>query len=142
VSLDGRLPYVDEHRLVVAAPRSQVWTGLRHYVDGFLAGAERSLLARLLGTHPRAGFEVASAVPGSRLDLTGRHRFSCYRLVFELADAAGEQTLLTARTYAAFPGLHGRVYRALVIGTRAHVVATNHILRSVQRATTEHQEPA
>jgi hypothetical protein len=142
MSPDDRLPYVDEHRLVVAAPRGQVWTGLRHYVDAFLADAERSLLARLLDTHPRAGFEVASAVAGSRLDLTGRHRFSRYRLVFELADAAGEQTLLTARTYAAFPGLHGRVYRSLVIGTRAHVVATNHILRGVRRATTEHREPA
>jgi hypothetical protein len=66
--------------------------------------------------------------------MAGRHRFSRYRLVFELVDAADNETQLSARTYAEFPGLQGRVYRALVIGTRVHVLATNQILRSVRRA--------
>ena len=66
--------------------------------------------------------------------MAGRHRFSHYRLVFELVDAADDETHLSARTYAEFPGLRGRVYRALVIGTRLHVLATNQILRSVRRA--------
>lgn len=135
MSPDEELPFVDEHRIAIAASRARVWDGLRRYVDSFLADAEHSVLGRLLGTEPRPGFEIASEVPHAELDLTGRHRFSRYRLVFELSDAAGDRTLLTARTYAAFPGPHGRVYRALVIGTRAHVVATNRILRSVRRAT-------
>ena len=66
--------------------------------------------------------------------MAGRHRFSRYRLVFELVDAADDETQLSARTYAEFPGLRGRAYRALVIGTRLHVLATNQILRSVRRA--------
>jgi hypothetical protein len=65
--------------------------------------------------------------------MAGRHRFSQYRLVFDLSGIPNGETLLGARTYAAFPGVHGRAYRALVIGSRAHVVATRHILRSVQR---------
>lgn len=129
------LPFVDEHRITVAAAREWVWAGLRRYVDSLLADTERSILARWLDTEPRSGFRIASVVEPSQLHLTGRHRFSRYRLVFELVDAPGGQTLLTARTYAAFPGPHGRAYRALVIGTRAHVVAANHILRGVRRAS-------
>ena len=42
-------------------------------------------------------------------------------------------TELRAVTDAAFPGPHGRVYRALVISSGGHTVATNRILRSVRR---------
>ena len=90
-------------------------------------------LARILGTEPRAGFEIEREVPRQQLSMAGRHRFSRYRLVFELSDVADGATQLSARTYAEFPGLRGRVYRALVIGTRAHVVATKQILRSIRR---------
>ena len=40
------------------------------------------------------------------------------------------------QTYAAFPGVRGRVYRALVIGSQGHAVATNGMLRSVRRLVT------
>lgn len=52
-----------------------------------------------------------------------------------LRDAPGGGTLLRATTYAEFPGLRGRGYRALVIGSRLHVVATRGMLRSVARAS-------
>ena len=64
--------------------------------------------------------------------LSGRHRFSRYALVLEI-DPSGEQTVLRARTFAAFPGPHGRVYRLLVISSRAHVVATRRILASIRK---------
>lgn len=131
-SVKTELPYIDEHAIRVAEPRDRVWTALNRYVESSLAGAERSPLTKILGTEPRGGFEIAEAVPVERLALVGRHRFSRYRLVFELADADGG-TQLRAQTYAVFPGIHGRAYRALVIGTRLHVVATNHLLRSVRR---------
>ena len=77
--------------------------------------------------HPAAGRAPAGRLRGEprrcraeRLVLTGRHRFSRYALVFEL-EPLGEHTVLKALTYAVFPGLHGRVYRLLVIGSRAHV---------------------
>jgi hypothetical protein len=37
-----------------------------------------------------------------------------------------------AETRAAFPGLQGRAYRALVIGTRGHVLAVRRLLRAVK----------
>jgi hypothetical protein len=82
---------------------------------------------------PRAGFEIAERASPDRLTLVGRHRFARYQLAFDLTDAADGTTHLRATTHAEFPGLRGRAYRTLVIGTRAHVVATTRILRSIRR---------
>ncbi|ORW66832.1 SRPBCC family protein [Mycolicibacter senuensis] len=128
------LPYIDEHTVDVAAPRQLVWSGLRRYVESLLDGAERNPLVALLGPQPRAGFAVAESVEQQRLSLTGRHRFSRYRLVFALSDAPDGGTRVHALSYAAFPGLRGRVYRGLVIGTRLHVVATNYMLHGIRAA--------
>jgi hypothetical protein len=132
VVVGGRvaLPFIDEISLEVAAPRDEVWSRLERF-------AQRSLLSsggpfhRVLGTEPRPGFEVAASVPGERLELTGRHRFSRYRLEFTLNDSAPGTTRLAARSFAEFPGAHGRAYRALVIGTRLHVLATRGMLRAI-----------
>jgi hypothetical protein len=127
------LPFVDEHTVKIAASRDAVWTALRRYVATSLRVGNGGPLAKILGTRPPAGFEVAESRPNERLTLVGRHRFSRYMLAFELTDASDRVTLLSARTHAAFPGVHGRVYRALVIGTHAHVIATRHVLRSIRR---------
>ncbi len=129
------LPYLDQHALRIDAPRRQVWIALQRYTEAMLRSVEHNPLLVLLGPNPRAGFEVAERIEQQRLSLAGRHRFSRYRLVFELSDAPGGATRVQARSYAAFPGILGRGYRALVVGTRLHVVATNHLLRGI-RATT------
>ncbi len=134
---DGELPFVDEHTIRIAASRDLVWTALQRYAVSSLRITEGSPLARVLGTEPAAGFEISERTPGERLTLVGRHRFSRYLLSFEVTEAGNGDTRLHALTYAAFPGVTGRVYRALVIGTRAHVVATNHILRSIRRLSLE-----
>jgi hypothetical protein len=134
---NGELPYVDEHAVRIAASREQVWIALQHYAATSLRLSDRSPLARLLGTEPRAGFEVAESAPTESLTLVGSHRFSRYMLRFELSDAGEGATQLRAQTYAVFPGFGGRVYRAMVIGSRAHVVATNRMLRSVRRRSRE-----
>ena len=79
------------------------------------------------------GFEVTSAEPARELVLEGSHRFSNYRLAFVIEPAAGSGSRLRAITHAEFPGLGGRVYRALVIGTRGHVVAVRNMLRAIRR---------
>ncbi len=132
--MDTDLPFVDEHRTTVEAPVEVVWRGLRTYVERLLGATDGSLVTRLLGTRPSAGFEVSAEVPEERLVLSGRHRFSRYALVFEV-DPAGEQTVLRALTYAVFPGPQGRVYRMLVIGSRAHVVATRRMLASIRKTS-------
>ncbi|RAV00488.1 hypothetical protein [Mycolicibacter senuensis] len=130
--MSNELPYIDEHTVRVDASRQAAWVGLRRYVESLLRGAQRNPLVALLGPQPRAGFDVAESVEQQRLSLAGRHRFSRYRLIFELSDAPGGGTCVHARSYAEFPGLHGSVYRALVIGTRLHVVATNYMLRGIR----------
>lgn len=130
-SAGAELPFVDEHSITIDASRAIVWTALRRHVATSLR-VDRSPLAWVLGTQPAAGFEISELRPGERLTLVGRHRFSRYELAFDLSEA-GCGTTLTARTRAAFPGVHGRVYRAVVIGTRGHAVATRRILRAVGR---------
>lgn len=127
------LPYVDTHTVSVDASPDQVWRALRAYADRALLGPHRPVVRRLLGTRPDSGFAVASEDPGRRLELAGRHRFSRYVLVFELADAAAGGTDLSAVTYAVFPHVHGFAYRTLVIGSHLHVVATRAMLRSIAR---------
>ena len=125
------LPHIDDHELRIDAPADVVYPVLREYVDSIGAKEER-VLALLLGTDPPSGFEVVEEVPGRLVRLAGRHRFSRYQLLFELDEVPGG-VILRARSYGEFPGLRGRVYRAAVIGSRGHVVATRHLLKQVQR---------
>jgi hypothetical protein len=79
------------------------------------------------------GFAVTEVEPPHLLTLRGGHRFSDYELRFELERLTSGGTRLRAKTSAAFPGLKGRVYQALVIGTRAHRVAVRRLLAQVAR---------
>lgn len=87
------------------------------------------MLARLLGCEPAhstaefagrlgetvPGFRVVESDPGRRLPLRGRHRFADYALTFVL-----NGDCLRAQTHAAFLGVLGRLYRAVVIGSGGH----------------------
>lgn len=143
------LPYVDEHHVEVAAPSEVVWRAVGACLPRDVAVR---IGAAVLGTVPRRargdaladggavpGFEVVEAVPGRRLVLGGRHRFSAYSLTFELTDR-GATTRLAAVTHARFPGLHGRAYRAAVIGSGAHRILTRRWLERIRR-TAERARP-
>jgi hypothetical protein len=123
-----RLPYIDEHAITVDANREDTW----------------SALLRTLCRDPQDpstvpfGFALDEARQPERFALKGRHPFAVYRLAFELdADENGAEkgaprrTRLRALTWAAFPGIHGRIYRALVIGTGAHRFVTRRMLKRV-----------
>ncbi|MGH3484677.1 MAG: hypothetical protein ACRDPQ_15765 [Nocardioidaceae bacterium] len=141
--VEGDLPYIDEHRVLVSAPAPAVWRALADH----LAHPRRpaGAYAHLVAADPRRtsgqlldegatvpGFAVADVVPEQSVRLAGRHLFSRYALVLTL-EAQPDGTLLSARTYAEFPGLHGRAYRVLVIGSGAHRVMVGRILRDVRR---------
>ncbi len=79
------------------------------------------------------GFHVELAEPGRELALAGRHRFSSYALIFRLDRLDAGRTRLRAETRADFPRLKGSVYRALVIGTRGHVLVTRRLLDAAKR---------
>jgi hypothetical protein len=144
-----QLPYIDEHSITIDATREQVWDVLAPTLRADFGGAASAPLARLLGLAPARsrgnwhgrlrpgdalpGFAVAETHAPERLALCGRHRFSRYALVFELDATGGARCALRAQTWAEFPGLTGRVYRALVIGSGGHRLVVRRLLRNVAR---------
>ena len=142
-----RLPHVDEHDTTIEARPGAAWDALLRVVEGSFASPRAGRGARLLGcadleaAGPRPlaagsslpGFHVERAEPARELALRGSHRFSDYALIFRLDELDGGLTRLRAETRASFPGLKGRVYRALVIGTRGHVLVVRCLLGAVRR---------
>ncbi|MEE6135500.1 hypothetical protein SKC41_04040 [Mycobacterium sp. 050128] len=124
-----RLPYIDEHAITIDANRAVTW----------------SALLCVLCRDPRdpggvpIGFVLDEARAPERLALKGRHLFAVYRWVFELEAEAADRTRMRAITWAAFPGVHGRIYRALVIGTGAHRVVTRGTLKRIAAAALRDQ---
>jgi hypothetical protein len=137
-----QLPYIDEHSQPVDAPADMIWRALLKVLRRNMGGS--APIARILGCDPVQGtaefagrpgeavpgFRVVEAEPGQRLALRGRHRFSNYALTFVL-----DGNRLRAQTHAAFPGVLGRLYRALVIGSGGHRLVTRRLLRQIARAT-------
>jgi hypothetical protein len=146
-----RLPYIDTLSAEVDASSEATWAAL----VGFWAATARSPFAhyaRLVGCDPAQasrkwceaggsalrpgatvpGFTVVVARAPDLLRLTGRHRFARYELTFALSPE-GSGTRLSAETRAAFPGLAGAVYRALVISSGGHELAVRRLLGQVGR---------
>lgn len=128
----SQLPYLDEHTTDIAADADEVWTALLATVDRLgMAGYARIVGCAdhsASGPRPLAegstipGFRVAALVPATELALEGRHRFSSYALIFRIDRLGVGRSRLRAESRGVFPGLFGRVYRLLVIGTGGHVV--------------------
>lgn len=136
-------PFVDEHRVRIAARPEAVWEALAAVLAATPPGT--GLYAGLIGAEPRAasgellavgatvpGFRVSAAEAARSAQLSGGHLFSRYTLDLALTDAAGG-CVLSAATRARFPGPHGRLYRALVIGSGAHRLVVQRLLQAVRR---------
>ncbi len=138
------LPFIDRHCVVTDSSLANTWNGLVRVLASRLRGG--GWIARGLGCEPTKGtvrfrgrrgeavpgFRVHVSEPGRSLVLRGRHRFAHYRLSFLLD---GER--LCAETYAEFPGLKGRIYRAAVIGSGGHKWVVRWVLRKVALASRE-----
>jgi hypothetical protein len=137
------LPFIDEHSVEVAASPERVWSALRQTLSPSGARA-REWFARLLGASQTrshgdplepgstiTGFRIVRARAPVELVLEGEHRFSRYALTFHLEALPAGRSRVRAETRAAFPGIRGGAYRALVIGTRAHVLVTKRLLHAV-----------
>jgi hypothetical protein len=131
------LPFIDEHRTHVDTTPERTWDAVVKLVRSRLARPAPALLAALWRLEPASGFAVAEEAAPHHLALRGHHRFSRYELSFDV-DAGPDGVMLTARTSAVFPGIAGRAYRALVIGTGGHRIIVRrmleHIARSAERA--------
>lgn len=130
--MSERPAYVDEHATSIPTPPEAAHAAVRAEVEHLLGRWGRSPLTRLLGTAPRAGFEIAEDDPPRLVSLAGRHRFSRYVLDFRVEPTTTGASI-TAVTFADFPGPHGRVYRMLVIGSRGHVLAVRRLLAGIRR---------
>lgn len=142
-----RLPHIDEHSVEIAAGPEATWEALLRVAEGSFGSTATGRVARLLGcadvdtSGPRPlaagsafpGFHVEQADRQAELALAGSHRFSDYALIFRLEELDGGHTRLRAETRAVFPGLTGRTYRALVIGTRGHVLVTRRLLGAAKQ---------
>jgi hypothetical protein len=146
-SPEHELPWVDEHAIELDGTPAVVWPALLRTVERMTAGRGAPAYARAVGCAdteaggPRPlevgstvpGFHVAATTPERLLVLRGSHHFSDYALVFRLEPLGGVRTRLVAETRAEFPGLKGRAYRALVIGTRMHVLVVRRVQRGVAK---------
>jgi hypothetical protein len=144
---EERLPHVDEHSVEIAVGPEAVWDALLRVVEGSFGSASTARVARVLGcadvgaSGPRPlatgsafpGFHVERGDRPRELALVGSHRYSEYALIFRLKGLADGGCRLGAETRATFPGLKGGVYRALVIGTRGHVLVTRRLLGAVKQ---------
>lgn len=114
------LPYIDEHAITIDADAATTW-------DAIL----RVLCGSPTNPHPPLGFRIGECRPPERLVLAGRHPFSIYEWVFELDALTPNRTRVRSQTWAAFPQLHGKIYRALVIGSGGHRVVVRWTLKRI-----------
>lgn len=142
----GGLPYLDEHEVAAAASPEEVWAALPVVLRDAFDRSRAHRLARILGCEAEggggefdgapaeslAGFHVTSTDPPRQIALEGRHRFSRYRLAFEI-DPTGSGSRIRAVTHAEFPGVRGALYRAMVVGSGGHRIVTTRILKSIAR---------
>ena len=142
----GQLPFIDRHSVEVAAGPQTTWDALVEVLVRSLGSRGSRLAARALGCAETApidrplaegstipGFFVITFAPTAELVLAGEDRFSRYRLGFSLEAAATGRTSLSAATSAAFPGIHGRLFRTLVVSSGAHALVTRRLLKTIQR---------
>lgn len=116
-----RLPYIDEHAITVPADRAAAW---RAVLRTMCSNPDDPATVPL-------GFILDTAEQNERFALKGRHWFSVYRLIFLLSDDPAGGTRVAAQTWATFPGVAGRIYRALVIGSGGHRVVVRNMLKHI-----------
>jgi len=124
-----RLPYIDEHAITLDTDTATTWAAVLTTLCGDAAD-------------PRApfGFVIGDFEAGTRLSLRGRHPFAAYEWVFILDAVNARRTRVRSQTRAAFPGPHGKVYRALVIGTGGHRVAVRRTLKRIAGRARQEQK--
>ena len=140
-----KLPRIDEHSVEVDAPPEATWRALVDWIARSSRDRRQIRFAALLGCDPAQphgkpgdegstlpGFRVARSIPPREMALEGEHRFSDYRLRFDI-EARDGRSLCTATTHAAFPGVTGQLYKTAVIRSQAHRLLLKRLLRGLAR---------
>jgi hypothetical protein len=127
------LPYIDTHTVAIDAPTTTAFDTVAWLATRLAGGVFGRFYARLVGCAGGVGFRVAQSDRPNGMVLRGQHRFSRYELVFEITPDGSQGSVLSAHTNAEFPGLHGALYRAAVIGSGFHRVAVRRILSQIKQ---------
>ena len=148
------LPAIDEHSIEIDASAEAAWAALFPVLEATLCRPASRRIAAALGCavteasgdrrHPGGtvpGFTVSRAIAPVMLALVGRDRFASYALVFRIDLLPEHRCRVRAETRASFNGAGGRLYRAMVIGTRGHVLVVRSMLRAVRRRAERDQVP-
>ncbi len=122
------LPFIDRISIEIDAPAATAWSAL---VDSVAKVSRPKASLSVGATLP--GFSVVRLSEPTDLGLAGSHFFARYTLDAEISAINDRRCRLSATTHAAFPGLKGTLYRALVIGSGGHVVVVNQLLRIIKR---------
>ncbi|OBC12956.1 hypothetical protein A5784_31825 [Mycobacterium sp. 852013-50091_SCH5140682] len=115
-----RLPYIDEHATTIDADAATTWEAVLSVLCGDPADP-----------HAPRGFRIGECRAPERLVLAGRHPFASYEWVFELDALAPNRTRVRSQTWAAFPHVRGKIYRALVIGSGGHRIVVRWTLKRI-----------
>ncbi|HYO47711.1 MAG TPA: hypothetical protein VEY33_13590 [Gemmatimonadota bacterium] len=140
------LPLLDEHSVRTSADPTRVWDAIPEGIAAAFDHGRGRALAGLLGCRERRAAQPFAAVEGATIPgfravrvrapreiaLEGSHHFASYVLTF-LVEPQDWGTTLRAVTHAAFPGVRGTLYRALVVGSGGHRLVTRRILKSIAR---------
>jgi hypothetical protein len=139
------LPCIDEHEISLNVPTPVAWTAVVAVFARLTARPAWRAFAKAIRCKPDhavgTAITVGEAVPGflvarceapTEWALEGEHLFSRYALTFRVTPVDGEHCRVVAHSSAEFPGLHGKVYRAMVIGTGGHAIGVRGILRSIR----------
>ena len=144
--MEGALPYIDQHEITLDVPVEGAWPFVIAVFERLATRRAWCAFAKALRCNPDRvsgnpttvgatvpGFRVTRSVRPNEWALEGRHLFSRYELTFRIVPQDDGHCQVQAESHAAFPGLHGMAYRALVIGTRGHVIAVSRILQRIKK---------
>jgi hypothetical protein len=146
VDVAAALPLIDEHEVSVDVSAEEAWPVViaaftrlttrpawRAYGKAVRCEPDRASGDPATGGATVPGFRVMRCVQPTEWALEGSHLFSRYGLTFCIDPLGDERCRVRAESRAEFPGPHGTVYRALVIGTGGHVIGVRGILQGIKR---------
>jgi hypothetical protein len=145
MEIDSALPRIDEHEISVNVPAPVAWTAVVAVFGRLTTRPAWRIFAKTIRCKPDhaigtavtvgealPGFLVAGCEAPTEWALAGEHLFSRYALTFRITPVDSEHCRVVAHSYAEFPGPHGKIYRALVIGSGGHAIGVRGILRSIK----------
>jgi hypothetical protein len=157
MEIDSALPSIDVHEISVNVPPSVAWPAVIAVFERLTTRPAWRLYAKAVRCKPDRAIgdgstvTVGDALPGflvtrcgapTEWAFEGEHLFSRYALTFRITPVESAHCRIAAHSCAEFPGVHGSMYRAMVIGSGGHENGVRRILRSIKTEAEHRSGPA